>query len=310
MPASNVPISNLLVIANPVAGRGRGESSARALAEHLRAAGREVEVFTTTRRGDARERAAAIDGDVAAVVSVGGDGTLSEVLSGLRSNDRTLRSHDRQRRDRAIPVAQLALGTANVLALDLRLPRDPAQLARVVLAGRVQRVDLARVGDRLCFLGASAGYDARVVHGVERLRRGPITKWTWARAAITEFREYVAPELSVEIDGTRAPGTFGMVLIANVVNYAGWPSLADDRVLDDGRFEAYLFPARSRRDLTRHALRGLFARFPGGDVARIQGRHFRVECAEPVALQVDGDAAGHAPFELTVEATPCRMLVP
>ena len=291
------------MIANPVAGRGRGESSARALAEHLRAAGCRVEVFTTTRRGDARERAAAIDSDVASVVSVGGDGTLSEVLSGLRSHDRPLRDH-------AIPVAQLALGTANVLAMDLGLPRDPAQLAQVVIAGRVQRVDVARVGDRLCFLGASAGYDARVVHGLERLRRGPITKWTWARAAITEFREYVAPELSVEVDGTRAPGTFGMLLIANVVNYAGWPSLADDRVLDDGRFEAYLFPARSRRDLTRHALRGLFARFPGGDVARIQGRHFRVECAEPVALQVDGDAAGHAPFELTVEATPCRMLVP
>ncbi len=291
-----MPTSNVLVIANPVAGRGRGEASARALAEHLRAAGCDVEVFMTARRGDARERAAAIDGDVSAVVSVGGDGTLSEVLSGLR--------------DRAVPVAQLALGTANVLAMDLHLPRDPAQLARVVLAGRVQRVDLARVGDRLCFLGASAGYDAGVVHGVERLRRGPITKWTWARAALREFRDYTAPELSVEVDGTRAPGPFGMVLIANVVNYAGWPSLAADRALDDGRFEAYLFPARSRRDLTRHGLRGLIARFPGGDVARVQGRHFRVECAQPVALQVDGDAAGHAPFELAVEAEPCRILIP
>ncbi len=286
----------VLVIANPVAGRGRGARAAEYLAAELRSLHAEVEVFATAGRGDARARANAIERDVTAIVSVGGDGTLSEVLNGLR--------------DRALPVAQLALGTANVLALDLRLPRDPARLARVVLAGRVQPVDLARVGDRLCFLGASAGYDARVVHGLERLRRGPITKWTWTRAALREFRDYTAPVLSIEVDGTRAPGTFGMVLVANVVNYAGWPSLASDRVLDDGHFEAYLFPARSRFDLTRHALRGLLARFPGGGVTRISGRHFRVDCAHPVALQIDGDSAGFAPFELVVESTPARILIP
>jgi diacylglycerol kinase family enzyme len=287
---------NVLVIVNPVAGRGRGAGLGQRLAECLRTEGCDVEILATRARGDARERAAQVAGNLTAIVSVGGDGTLSEVLSGLRQ--------------RAIPVAQLALGTANVLAMDLRLPREPTQIARVVLAGRVQRVDLARVGQRLCFLGASAGYDARVVHALERLRRGPITKFTWARAALAEFRDYAPPQLSVEVDGQLEPGTFGMVLIANVVNYAGWPSLAADRVLDDGRFEAYLFPARSRLDLLRHAARGVFARFPGGGVRRVSGRRFRVACAEPVALQVDGDAAGHAPFELTVEAEPCRILVP
>jgi diacylglycerol kinase family enzyme len=287
---------NVLVIANPVAGRGRGERMAQRLAECLRAEGCDVELFATRARGDARDRAARVAGDVTAIVSVGGDGTLSEVLSGLRQ--------------RATPVAQLALGTANVLALDLRLPRDPAELARVVVAGRVQRVDLARVGDRLCFLGASAGYDARVVHGLERLRRGPITKFTWARAALTELCDYAPPQLTIVVDGKLEPGTFGMVLVANVVNDAGWPCLAADRALDDGRFEAYLFPARSRLGLLRHAARGIFARFPGGGVRRVQGRRFRVACSEPVALQVDGDAAGHAPFELRVEAEPCRILVP
>jgi len=286
----------VLVIANPIAGRGRGERAATDLASALRAAGIESEIFATRARGDARARAAAVDRDVEAVVSVGGDGTLNEVFSGLAR--------------RTIPVAQLALGTANVLALDLGLPRDPHAVARIVAARKTRKIDVAHVGDRLSFLGASAGYDAAVVHGLERLRRGPITRWTWTRAAITEFKEYAPPELSVEIDGKLVDGVFGMILVANVVHYAGWPSLASDRTLDDGRFEAYLFPARSRFELVRHATRGFCARFPGGNVRRLQGRRFRIASSKPIPVQIDGDAAGHTPFELRVDAEPRLVLVP
>ena len=286
----------VVVVANPIAGRGRGAAAAEALARELGVLGMAAEVRTTRARGDARAFAADLDRDVAAVAAVGGDGTLNEVLSGLAS--------------RATPVAQLALGTANVLARDLGLPRDPAAVARVIAAGRVRRVDVARVRDHLSFLGASAGYDASVVHALGRIRRGPITRLTWMRAAIGEFAAYTPPELTVEVDGRLIPGSHGMVLVANVVNYAGWPSLAADRTLDDGRFEAYLFPARSRLGLLRHAARGLFARFPGGGVERVSGRRFRVACSHPVPLQVDGDAAGHAPFDLVVEPEPARILVP
>lgn len=291
----------MLVIANPVAGRGRGARALERLVAGLRAEGVEAEPFATSKRGDARARAAAIARDVDAVAVVGGDGTLSEVLSGLPRRD--------------VAVAPLPMGTANVLGLDLGLRRDPAGCVRTILSGRMQALDIARVeavggARRLCFLGASAGYDASVVHELERLRRGPITRFTWVRAALTAFRAYEAPRLEVEVDGQRVPGVHGMVLLANVVNYAGWPSLAGDRRLDDGLFEAYLFPARSRLELLRHGARGLLARFPGGGVVRVTGRHFRVASEKPVPMQVDGDAAGTAPFELTVEPERFRILVP
>lgn len=281
---------------NPVAGRGRGATRGAELARALEGLGLRVETFATAGRGEARARVARLERDVGLVASVGGDGTLSEVLAGL------------PRRDVAVGV--LPMGTANVLGLDLGLPRDPARAARVMLGGRTQRLDTGRVGERLCFLGVSAGYDAAVVHALERIRRGPITRWTWSRAALAEFHAYAPPALDVEVDGTRIDGAHGLVLLANVVNYAGWPTLAGDRRLDDGLFEAYLFPARSRLELLRHAARGIMARFPGGGVRLVTGRRFRVASAVPVPVQVDGDAAGTTPFELVIEAEPCRILVP
>jgi len=302
---AQAPTRRVLVIANPVAGRGRGARAAEVLVAGLRAEGVEVELFATSQRGSARDRAAAIARDVDTVAVVGGDGTLNEVLSGLPRRD--------------VRVAPLPMGTANVLGLDLGLRRDPAGCVRTILAGRTQALDIARIESagsadagarRLCFLGASAGYDASVVHELERLRRGPITRLSWARAALTALRAYEPPRIEVEADGKLLPGVHGMVLLANVVNYAGWPSLAGDRRLDDGLFEAYLFPARSRAELLRHGARGLLARFPGGGVVRVTGRRFRVASARPVPLQVDGDAAGSTPFELTVEAERFRILVP
>ena len=52
-----------------------------------------------------------------AVVVLGGDGTLNEVLNGLDDPTRT-------------PIAQLGMGTANLLAHELGLPRDPEPFAR------------------------------------------------------------------------------------------------------------------------------------------------------------------------------------
>jgi len=71
---SRAPFRRALVIGNPIAGRGRGESSARALSDGLRRQGLEVELHLTRARGDGVGRVAARHNDVDLVVSVGGDG--------------------------------------------------------------------------------------------------------------------------------------------------------------------------------------------------------------------------------------------
>lgn len=72
------------VIANPVAGRGRTGRELAGLLRALRAALGELDVAVTERPGHATElAAAAAAGGRPLVVSVGGDGTLNEVVNGL-----------------------------------------------------------------------------------------------------------------------------------------------------------------------------------------------------------------------------------
>lgn len=291
------PARRVLVIANPIAGRGSARERAEALARELDTAGLACELHFTRARGDATTRAAAVEADVDVVVSVGGDGTLCEVLTGLPRRD--------------LDVAVLPMGTANVLSLDLALPRDPTGVARLVRTGRVQRLDTALVnGTLLSFLVSGVGFDAAVVHELDRRRKGPITKLDWCAAAWHAFRTWDGPRLDVEVDGQRIEGEWGQVLVSNIVHYGGFPVLDPTRALDDGRFEVYLFPGRTRRRVVGHLVRGMLRRFPSGPVSMRRARRVVVRADRPAPVQIDGDARGSTPFDLVVGSHPFRLLVP
>ncbi|MDZ4773549.1 MAG: diacylglycerol kinase family lipid kinase [Planctomycetota bacterium] len=294
-PGSNK--QHVLVIANPIAGRGRGERTARELEKALKQAGFAAELHLTRARGDGRERAAAIGREVDVVVAVGGDGTLSEVLSGLPRRD--------------IDVGVLPMGTANVLSLDLKLPHDVNGFVSMLRDRKTQAIDLARVNEtHLSFLVCGIGFDADVVHELEKRRKGPITKLDWTLAAMRAFASWRNPRLTVEIDGAPVAGEFALVLVSNIVHYGGYDVLSRDRVFDDGLFEVYTFEAGSRLGLMRHAVHGTFGRFPSKRAGLHRGKRVFVRSETPVPFQVDGDLRGVTPFELVVGSEPFRLLVP
>jgi YegS/Rv2252/BmrU family lipid kinase len=263
----------------------------------LARAGIACEVRTTEKRGDAAAFAASASPLVDLVVSIGGDGTLSEVMSGLKRHDVTL--------------GLLPLGTANVLSLDLNLPADVEGLESMLAGGRVQAVDSALVnGERLSFLVCGVGFDAAVVRALEARRTGPITRLDWIRAGLDAYFAWEPRRLTVEIDGQPVAGEFGHVLVSNIVHYGGMAVLSDDRKLDDGLFEVYTFPGRSRAAIAGYLARGAFGRFPAGRVRMRRARRVVVRSDEPAPFQVDGDFGGETPFELAVGSQPFRILVP
>jgi YegS/Rv2252/BmrU family lipid kinase len=290
------PFRRALVIGNPIAGRGRGEASARALSEGLQRLGVDVELHLTRARGDGVGRVASRRNDVDLVVSVGGDGTLREVLEGL-DGERT-------------PVAVFPLGTANVLSLDLKLPRDVEGTLRVIAGRKTQLLDVARVNGHLSFLVSGVGLDASAVREVERARRGPISKFSYVPAMLRALRGYRPPHLELEIDGVRVDGPVGMLLISNIIHYGGVIRLSADRALDDGLWEVYVFRNAGLPALAAAGLRGFFSHLPGGSCEMLRARRVRITASEPVAYHVDGDFRGETPLDFEVSPVRRTLLVP
>jgi len=293
---ARTPYRNALVVANPIAGRGKGEHAATELAEALRNAGIATELFLTKARDDARVRVRCADPDTDLIVAVGGDGTIGEVMAGLMSDD--------------ISVGIMPMGTSNLLGLDLSLPRDVDSVLEVLLAGHTQRIDLSEVNGHVSFLCTGVGIDAATVRALEKRRTGPISKLSYARPLLDCLWNFSKPKLSVEVDGKPIEGTFGLVVACNTIHYASYLKLARDRKLDDGLYEVYLFPSASGLSLLTYAIRGLLGRLPGGGCTMVRATSLRITSDEPVPYQVDGDYRGETPVEFRVTGRQVKLLVP
>lgn len=292
------------IIANPVSGRGRAKRLAEAVIARLRSRGADPELLETRAAGDARRLAGQTAG-AEAVGVVGGDGTLNEVANGLP--------------DAAPPLGILPSGTANVLAKELRLRRDPPWLADVLADGREIRWDLGidRAGGRRFLLFVSAGYDAQVVHLFHARRRGAVHMWQYCLWGVKSFWECAVPRIGVALDGATLTEAAAWVIVSNVAQYGGPLAFTPNAKPDDGAFEVLVLHDRGRRDTVRMFWRAIVGWLTGldlelGGVSFHRAARVRLWSADgrDVAVQVDGDPGGSLPVDLELRPGGVRVLAP
>lgn len=251
----------------------------------------------TAGRGDAERCVAARAGRIDCVVVAGGDGTLNEVLNGLPEPG-------------ALPLVPFAVGTGNMLARELGLPRTPERLANVIAEGAIRRIDMGEVeGHRFLSL-LSSGFDAMVAGRIARTRRGTFPYASYARPILETLWRYRPPRLSVSLDGA-APVAGGLVLASNLRNYGGVLELTRDARCDSGALEVLILERAAALDLVRLAIPAALRRPPprkGVVQARVQT--LRVAGELPVPVQVDGDAWGSTPVTVRLWPGAVRVFVP
>lgn len=285
-----------LVIHNPVAGRRHGGFLAATLA-HLRTAGAKVTVRNTTARGDAeafaREaRAGAWD----LVVAAGGDGTINEVVNGLAGS--------------TMPLAIVPLGTANVLACELGLPRQPEAVARAIAGGIPQSTTLGRatsgLGTRYFTLMAGIGFDAHVVRDVNTGLKRRFGKLAYVAEMARQSWRFSFPAYEILVDGKTV--TAASAVIANGRHYGGPWIITPRAGLGRESLALCLFRRRGLWNVTRYALAlalGLLPRLPDFEVLEGQTITIQGPVGEPV--QGDGDIVALLPVSLSL--APERLLL-
>lgn len=286
------------IIANPISGRGMGLKAIPHLRRGFRECGFDVEVIVTERAGQARQACWALEKNVAAVVAIGGDGTLNEVINGVG--------------DQKVPIAVYATGTANCIAKEFGIPRHPELFCKMVAEGRTIALDVAEhVGGRRFHSFAGVGFDAQVVEELSKSRTGAITMGTYAAPIANALRKYDWPAIRVEVDGEEVATHAGLVIVSNIKSYAVM-EVAEAASSTDGLLDICIFQTRSWLAMFRYAL-GAFTRThtKDRDVLYVQGRHVKLTADRPgVPLQVDGDCGGALPAEFRTLPGAVTFVVP
>lgn len=297
---------SLGLIVNPISGRGKGPRVAERAAATLRAAGLEVTIKKTeavsdpvlgTLRGNGPELARALAATVDAVIAVGGDGTLGEIVRGLRGSK--------------TPAGIIPVGTANVVARELGIPRNPEGAARALLSATPRAIDIGLIQDRIVLAMVGVGIDGEIVKSIAEARRGPITMATYVRPAVRALYRHRPVELQMEVDGRAQPGPIFGVIISNTRNYGGIFSVTPAARLSDGWFDFQEALSPGLFSTFRRSASALLRRPAAQSIARYgRGKKFRITSDRPVAVQVDGDYFGTTPIELEVLEKAVNILAP
>jgi diacylglycerol kinase family enzyme len=260
--------------------------------------GNDVEVVETNRRGHATRFAQdAARRGLDVVIGYGGDGTLNEVATGVAGSDTAL--------------GVLPGGSTNVFARTLGMVNDPVQAVRQLAAGIATRdiapIGLGQVNGRFFCFHTGVGYDAAVVHEVER--RAQLKRWLGhplfiAASLKTWGWAYDRRDPHFRVTGTDAGGApwevpdgyFTIVLNTNPYTYLGNRplDLSPAATLDRG-----LVAVTFRTMRASAILRSLGGALRGGGVAASAHLDVRTDLSDlvithdrPFPYQVDGDFLG------------------
>jgi len=285
----------LLVIYNPTAGRRSLRRLGRFLAQ-LERLGVAVVLRETLSRGDAEAFARGADaGEFDAVVAAGGDGTINEVVNGLA--------------DSALPLAIMPLGTANVLANEIGLPRDPERIAEIAVAGAARPIRLGAVAGRRFVMMAGIGFDAAVVARLDLALKRRVGKLALVKAIIEQLLRHGASRYRVSCEG--ADHLPGSAVIANGRFYAGRFVLAPAARLEDPTLQLILLMRSGRLAMTRYLIAMALGRVHRlRDVRILCTARLTVSGPSGAKVQADGDIVGTVPVTVSVDARPLWLIQP
>lgn len=285
------------IIINPIAGACKQAGRLRQLISQLRGEGMAVETATTAGPGDALRMAADAAGRADTVVAVGGDGTVCEVVNGLTGSE--------------VRLVIWPTGTENLVAKSLGFRADPELIAECVGAGQDRPLDVGVANGRSFLVVAGVGFDAEVVERLVRGRRGHITHMCYAGPLWRTFWEHKFPAVRVWNEGRLHWEGRGMVFLGNMQRYAlGLPVVRDAKP-DDGLLDLCIFSCRDRWQLLGHSLRTMLKRHvEHPDVRYARVRQVRIESAEPVPVETDGEYAGHLPLDVSIRPAAVQVRIP
>ncbi len=297
----NYPHMRAFLVANPKAGRARGERSLATIARHLRAQG--LEVVPVTPPGPdpiADALRAALSGespDSARVIAAGGDGTIHAVLPALA--------------EAGIPLAIVPLGSVNVLARELAIPRAIEAACRVAAGGRLRQIDLGLANGRPFALMAGLGFDAEVVSSVAQEVKDAVGSFAYVAKGLEVLARYPPSRFRVTTESDVIEASAWLAVVSNANHYTYTWRLVPDARIDDGWLDLCLFetdsPARTAGQVLA-TLRGRHSSHPG--VRQLRARSFTFDCQPQVAVQLDGDPAGETPVEITLAPKALTVVVP
>jgi diacylglycerol kinase (ATP) len=284
------------VIINP--GAGQPEPILHILNSVFRPAGVQWDVSITHEFGDATRLARqAAEGGADVVVAYGGDGTVMEVANGLIGMEAAL--------------GVLPGGTGNVLSIELDIPQDLEEAARLLVSAdaQIRKVDVGQSGEKSFMLRAYVGFDAQRIQLTTREMRDRFGKIAYLIAALQAIPESKAMRYRLTLDDEEVECEGFTCIVGNAGNMGvRGLSLVPDISISDGLLDVIVIRGLDPLSLASALGSILDTPLDPDGFHHWQAKEITIATDLPQAVIGDGESWGETPITIKVLPGAVRVI--
>ena len=296
------------LIINLTAGGGKPRPHLKTIFKYLKENGFNFKVSYTSYHGEAVELAQkAADNGAELIVSVGGDGTVNEIVNGIMKS----------KNDPLLGI--IPLGWANDFIKSTNIPPNIIEACKILIKGKTKNIDVGVINDQIYFANiCGVGFDAEVAQLANQMKsKHPnlriLSAFVYVFATVKKLLSpFSYHDVKIKFDGQEIHSNILCIAISNGKFYGGRFKITPEAILDDGLLEVCVI-----EEMGRFKYLSSIPKVFKGTHTSIKGIYFYrakevlIQSSEPVLAQVSGEVIeGQKKFTITLLPKSLKLIVP
>lgn len=218
-----------VVIYNPNSGKFSKEKMLPKFREMLASYNYVTEIFQTEYKGHTTDIVENLHDDIDLVISIGGDGTFNESMTG------------NFKRKKRLVLAHIPVGTTNDIGTMFGYGKSMLNNLKLTLEGEIQNIDICLINNRPFIYSAGFGKFMNIPYDTPRELKKRIGYLAYlTEGAKTLKGKTKLYDITYEMDGITSRGLYSFFIITSANRIAGINNFYKDVKLDDNKFEVLM----------------------------------------------------------------------
>ncbi|MCY6482910.1 diacylglycerol kinase family lipid kinase [Clostridium aestuarii] len=289
-----------LFIINPKAGKGKASEIIPEIKNIFKEIDEEFIIEITERQGHATELVRNyVNKEDYRVYSVGGDGTLNEVLNGMVNSNSCL--------------AVIPSGSGNDFVRSINKGTSVKEILKSTIFGKTEMLDLAKINDRYFINISSVGIDAEVTNNARKLKTFPFISGgvAYILSIFMTIFTYKYKHIKLKIDDKEIKSQITLLAIANGKYYGGGMKVSPYADLQDGILDICVIDKLSKMKILV-----LFPKLMKGkhsdikEVSFYKGKKITLISEKGILVNIDGELIKVQQIDLQIIPKSIKVIIP
>lgn len=272
----------LLFIFNPRSGKGLIKNHMVDIVDMMVKAGFSVTIYPTQAQGDATRKVVEDGALFDRIVCSGGDGTLDEVVTGMRN------AH------LSIPLGYIPAGSTNDFARSLGISNDMLKAAATTVSDNIYACDVGRFNEDTFVYIAAFGIFTEISYETPQELKNVLGHLAYLLSAAKSLASIPNYLMQIDVEGHRIQDRFIYGMITNSTSVGGFQGMTGKNVeLDDGEFEVTLIKYPTNLVELNEIIACLTNLIDDSNlIYSFKAKEIHIISKEPISWTLDGEFGG------------------